>query len=289
MASNSRTTVNTAFALMTLLAITGVRGHAQIEGVVSSAIHSQYLQRGRDYTLAGAPMVAIRGRAQAHTSVGQGLRSHVELSALHAIARRGSPWEAGTSDTIRFSAGAESVFFDGGRLGVGLGVEISWFYAAMMAGGATYGTVVIEPHLNIGPATAYGRPQWSAVLDLTPDQVGWRGGIEWFPTFEVPWGEIEGYAGFFRPHNYLKQKSHSFFRPLFAGELGTAVVALIPSDITIGAGTIFKLTPEMALYPEVELLVAPNRSQNPKQIVPAASLTFHYGGLGARAPIHYGR
>ncbi|MFW6211651.1 MAG: hypothetical protein ACOC8L_02025 [Spirochaetota bacterium] len=127
--------------------------------------------------------------------------------------------------------------------------------------------------------------QSAKLLELGPIQTC----RQCFPTFAVPWGEIEGYLGFFRPHNYLKQSSPPFFGRLFEGGFLLALEALIPSDITIGAGSLVTLNDEMALYPEVELLVAPSRWQNPQQIVPAASITFLYGGLGARPAIHEGR
>jgi hypothetical protein len=234
-------------------------------------------------------MSAVQGRVEAQAPVGNGLVVHADVLALNAIARRSSPWEAASADTLRLSTGAQSAFFEGGWLGVEVGASISWFYGAMLASGASYGTIMIEPHVALGLPTLYGRPQWTAVIDLTPDQVGWRGGIEWFPEFDVPWGVVEGYLGIFRPHNYLKQSSPPSFGRLFNGGLGLALEALIPSDVTVGAGSLLKLNDEMALYPVVELLVAPSRWQNPKQIVPAASLTFLYGGLGARPAIHEGR
>jgi hypothetical protein len=287
MASSNR--IIAAIAVFTLLPAAEAECLTQLSGIVGSGMYSQYLWRGRDYTLAGAPVSVLKGRVTGVAPVGQGLRFYAELTALNAVARRGTPWQAASADTLRLEGGAESTFFDGGRLGLGLGAATSWFYGAMIATGASYGMVMIEPSVHISLPAVYGRPEWGSIFDLTPDQVGRRGGLEWFPTFAVPWGQIEGYVGLFRPHNYLKQKSYRFLPRLFAGEIGPALATLIPSDITIGAGSLLELGPKTALYPQLELMVVPNRAQNPKQFVPAASLTFFYGRLRSRPQIHDGR
>jgi len=109
----SKYSILTLFALATLLPL-----QAQVEGLVTTGLYSQYLWRGRDYTLAGAPVATTQPRAQAYSPVGNGLVVHADILTLNAIARPDAPWEAASADAIRLSNGVESAFFECGWLGV---------------------------------------------------------------------------------------------------------------------------------------------------------------------------
>jgi hypothetical protein len=247
-------------------------------GVVSAGLYTQYLWRGRDYTLADAPVAVMSARAVWDASV---LAAHVRLRTINAIARRGSPWEAAAADTVQLESGISARVPPGGVLEASVGLNVSFYYGPLRAMGPSYGIVGVEPRLAIAAPYLWGSPQLSAVMDVTPDQVGWRSGLEWFPEFAVPWGSIRGYAGAFRPHNYMKQKSRSFLGELVRGRALTALVSLIPSDVTIGAATLITIAPGLAVEPQAELLLVLNRPQNPAHVVPAAAVTVHYGALSA--------
>lgn len=255
---------------------------ARVDGVVSGSIWSHYLWRGRDITLASAPVTVAQARlvVEGAPSVSaMRLAGAVEARVLAAIARRGAPWEAAAADTVQLAAGGVAAIRDG-RLGLELGATLSMYAGAWRAAGAAPGVIGLEPYGAISFPSVPGRPRFSGVADLTPDQIGWRSGFEWFPSFDVAWGTIDGYVGIFRPHNYFKQKSRSVFEGL---------VSLIPSDLTVGARTLLQLAPTLTLEPAAELLLVLNRPQNPAQIVPAASLALHYGAPAAIARVHAGR
>jgi hypothetical protein len=271
---------------------------AQLSGGVSTSVYSQYLWRGRDYTLAGAPVALARATGYySMPEIAAGWITdpslQAELISLTPIARRDTPFQTALTDTLGVSVASSAAFWNNanqmGQIGIEIGVHMSLFYGALRATGPSYGMLRLEPFFAVNLPTLYGRPRWSAMIDLTPDQVGWRSGLEWFPEFAVPWGTVTGYVGAFRPHNYLKQKSPSFFERLFAGEIVPALGALIPSDLTIGAASLVTLTGSLSIQPEIELMIVPNRAQNPQQFVPAAALTLFYGAAGVAPEVHEGR
>ena len=292
-----RLMVSAVLLLCSVSAIAQTGEEINPSGGISATVYSQYLWHGRDYTFADAPVVVVtaRGRYLLPAPVGwiDDPKVNARLTNISPILRRGDPHQTALADTIRATGSTSAVFFgtrsDPGWMGIQVGLDVSLFYGAAIAQGAGYGTLRFEPFVSVALPRVYGAPRWSAVVDLTPDQVGWRGGLEWFPSFDVPWGTVNGYVGAFRPHNYLKQKSDSFFGRLLGGELGLALVALIPSDLTVGAASLIPLTSTIHLQPELELLIVPNRAQNPHQVVPAASLTIFYGPPSVAPQVHEGR
>ncbi|MFW5690160.1 MAG: hypothetical protein ACOC1U_11370 [Spirochaetota bacterium] len=269
-----------------------------LQPLVSVGIASQYLWRGRDFTFAAAPVAVTGSRVQlgpdgASSGVPAlpepGFTAALEFRTINAIVRRDEPWEAAAADTAQLGVSGGARLLDEGWLGVGLGVNVSFYYGALLAAGPAPGMIGIEPYLSIGLPALYGSPRLSAVGDLTPDQFGVRSGIEWFPEFETGSGGVQGYVGVFRPHNYFKQKSRSFLGELLRGQYLTALVSLIPSDLTLGASTFFELASGIYLEPELELMLVLNRPQNAAQIVPAATATFHYGAPEALPRVHANR
>lgn len=257
-------------------------------GAVSGSLWSQYLWRGRDYTLASAPVSVARARVEVASRSGIDLSGSAEARVLAAVARRGAPWEAAAADTVQLAAGGAALVRDG-RIAFELGATVSVYAGAWRAGGAAPGVIGLEPYGAVSFPSVAGRPRFSGVVDLTPDQIGWRSGFEWFPAFDVGWGTLDGYVGVFRPHNYFKQKSRSFLGELLRGQPLTALVSLIPSDLTVGIRTLLAVTPALTLEPAAELLLVLNRPQNPAQIVPAAAVAVHYGRPEAIPRVHDGR
>jgi hypothetical protein len=263
------------FLVVLILALTvaAPTAFSQVEARASATIHSQYIVHGRDYTLAGAP-VGILG-LHAGGSVGIAVRGgwSAGLESIAPLWRRGAPYQTAQTDAIRATLGAAGTFFAEGALDLGVGVTANLYYRALRNDPPRYGAAVVHPYAHIGAAFLYGAPRWSVVADLTPDQVGWRDGLEWRPSFSVPWGTLSGFIGAYRPHGFLKQSSDSTLNRLVRGEIDLALISLIPSDLRVGVRSRIPLGRAVFLEPAVHLLIAPSRWQTPQQIVPTASLT----------------
>jgi hypothetical protein len=262
------------FLVILILALTAApTAFSQVEARASATIHSQYIVHGRDYTLAGAPVgiLALHARGSVGIAVRGGWSAGVE--SITPLWQRGAPYETARTDAIRATLAAAGTFFGEGALDLGAGVTAHLYYRALRSEPPRYGAAVVHPHAHVGAAVFYGAPRWTVVADLTPDQVGWRDGLEWRPTFSVPWGTLTGFIGAYRPHGFLKQSSDSTLNRLARGEFELALLSLVPSDLRLGVRSRIPLGRAAFLEPAVHLLIAPSRWQTPQQIVPAASLT----------------
>jgi hypothetical protein len=259
-----------------------------LTSALSAGLAWPYHRHGRDLTFAGAPVVVTTGRA--HLDLARApLRATASARLLTPIARRGDPWQTAAADTIEGSLGASARLLRDGALLVSAGTTVALHYGAMLASGAAYGQLAVEPWLGAGLGTVRGEPRIIITGSLVPDQVGWREGLEWSPRWETAWGAVVGYAGVFRPRDYAKQDSGSALQGLARGEPAQALVALLPSDATVGASARIRTGERLVIEPHAELLLVFLRAQNPRQLAPSAGVTIHVGSPAAAAHWHEGR
>ena len=259
-----------------------------ITAALSAGIVWPYHRHGRDLTFAGAPVAVTSGRARLELAR---VPVHATASArlLTALARRGDPWQTAAADTLEASLGASSRLLRDGGLFVSAGATLALHYGALIASGVAYGQLALEPRLGVGLGSVRGVPRFSITGSLVPDQVGRRGGIEWSPRWETSWGAVNGYAGLFRPRGYGKQDSGSALRELVRGRPLQALVALLPSDATVGASALVPAGGRLVIEPHAEVLLVFLRAQNPRRLAPGAGVTVHLGAPEAAPHWHTGR
>lgn len=255
---------------------------------LSAGIAWPYHRHGRDLTFAGAPVAVTSGRARLDLARVP-IRATASARLLTPLARRRDPWQTATADTLEASLGTSARLLRDGTLLVASGTTVALHYGAILASGVAYGQLSIEPRLSVGLGSVRGVPRLSVTGSLVPDQVGWREGIEWSPRWETSWGAVNGYAGLFRPRGYGKQDSGSALRELVRGRPGRALVALVPSDATVGASALIPAGGRLTVEPHAELLLVFLRAQNPRQLAPGAGVTVHVGASAAADRRHTGR
>lgn len=264
--------------LLLFAALRGPAAHAEPgpAAAVSAGLHSQLLLHGRDVSLASAPVAVFTGHLASRGPELLLPGVFAELQAFGAVLRRGQPWQAASADTVLVRIGGE-LPLSRARLLVRAGTDALVYAGAWRNGGYRSGVAVLQPFAELSLWRRAWSPLVSALLDLTPDQVGWRSGLELFPGASLGGLRWEGYIGAFRPHNYARQNSGSFLEELFAGRLLESIGTLIPSDLLLGLRTLVPLGPRLLLEPSGQLLLVFLRAQNPQQIVPVLSLRLYAG------------
>jgi hypothetical protein len=263
-----------------VLLLTGVRAvlPADGSGGLGVFVDSQLFAHGRDVTLSSAPVGVVSANLLWGSSDERTPGLMFGLRSFGALARRGAPWRASSADTLETTARLRVPLWSGSAVAEA-GLRVSVFIGAIGDQGLVPGTVGIQPSFRLRATSSPLVPAFTGLVDLTPDQVGWRSGLVWTHSGEVGGLVLDGYIGAFRPHNFARQKSGSFLEEVFAGRVLEAIGTLVPSDVLLSVRGLLPLADAVRLESAASILLVTLRAQNPQQLVPAFRLGMRIGPM----------